>query len=349
MHRTMPGRTTPPAGRPSAVAPADVSSRLLRRLLETFFRRPVVCLLPLVLLTGVGVFGVLDSRDVYTARGVMTVSDSTLLSNLSEVPTGAAGATWWETPAQTTSRAINELMGTDGFADRVADDAGIGAMVDSGAISLDQVRGWVGTEASGSNLVRVWASTDDPELSARLATATLSTFVTWASEGDLSESTAAETFFAERTETYEGELAAAQDALNGFIAANTTSEDDTIPAAKQTEFDDLQADVTRAEARYSNALQRTEEARLAMEQATSDVKQRLRVLDAPVAPTFAQTTPTRRDAIMTVALYVIAGALFSVGLVVLGTLLDRSIRSADDVRNRLGVEVLAVVPAATRR
>jgi len=324
---------------------------MLRRLLETFFRRPFVCLLPLLLLTAFGIWSVSDRTQVYTSRGVMSVSNSTLLANLAEVPTGAE-VPWWETPAEMTSRTINELMGTDQFTERVAANAGLDDDLAKGTVELDDIRRWVGTAPSGNNLVSIWASTPEPELSTELAKATIDTFVDWAGEGDLAESEAAEDFFARQTAEYEDELAAARAALDAFVRANDLEGlqgADDVPLALQSEYSRLQSDVARAESRYTNALQRVEEARLAMEQAMSNVQQRLRVLDSPTVPERPITTPTRRDAVLTVGLFMVAGFLFSAGLVVMGTLLDRTLRSADDVRNRLGVEVLAVVPAASRR
>ena len=332
-----------------AVPPAEVSSRLLRRLLETFFRRPVLCLLPLLLLAGLGVFSVRETEQVFRSRGIVTVTNSTLTANLAEVPTNGQG-TAWETAAMTTSRTIGELMNTDAFAARVIDRAGLSEAVARGTYDIDDVRSWVGTAATGSNLITVEAAAPTAQIAHDVVSAIIASFVGWVTEGDLADSTAAEQFFAARAETYKGELDTARAALAAFVEANpSVANREEVPPALVPDLERFQADVDLAQQRYLDAVASREDAALAMQQAEIGAMQRLRTLDEPSMPTIAEQRPTTRDRVMTIALYVIAGLLFSAGLVVLATLLDRSIRSADDLRTRLGVEVLAVVPAARRR
>jgi hypothetical protein len=53
-----------------------------------------------------------------------------------------------------------------------------------------------------------------------------------------------------------------------------------------------------------------------------------------------------RQALMTTALFMFVGLLLSIGAVVLATVVDRSLWSADDVEHLFRLPVLAVVPAA---
>ena len=52
------------------------------RLLETFFRRWFLCLLPALLLIGVGVESVATAQSKYVSKGVLYVESETLLSKL---------------------------------------------------------------------------------------------------------------------------------------------------------------------------------------------------------------------------------------------------------------------------
>ena len=59
-----------------------MNKRVLRRLLETFFRRWWLYLLPLVLFVGVGVLKGARSTSGYESVGTVDVSSSTVLSQL---------------------------------------------------------------------------------------------------------------------------------------------------------------------------------------------------------------------------------------------------------------------------
>jgi capsular polysaccharide biosynthesis protein len=76
------------------------------------------------------------------------------------------------------------------------------------------------------------------------------------------------------------------------------------------------------------------------------VEQRLRVVDQPRAPLAAE--PRLRDAVMTVAIYAVLGTMIAIALLVLAAILDRTVRVPADIEARLGVEVLAIVPASGR-
>jgi capsular polysaccharide biosynthesis protein len=100
--------------------------------------------------------------------------------------------------------------------------------------------------------------------------------------------------------------------------------------------------VNDAETRYATAADNIETAELAIERTRADVTQRLQVVDPPSAAT--APVSTRRDDVMTIALYLTVGCILSGVLIALLTFLDRSFHNAGDVRSRLGADVLASVP-----
>ena len=62
------------------------------RLLETFFRRWWLCLIPVVLLTGFGVASATSAKSQYFSQGVIYVESQTLLSKLTGTDSGASSA-----------------------------------------------------------------------------------------------------------------------------------------------------------------------------------------------------------------------------------------------------------------
>ena len=71
------------------------------RLLESFFRRPVLYLLPVVVLVATGAVSTLTASKTYTSGGLIYAQTSTLVSDLSGVTNSDASA--WKTPAQVTA------------------------------------------------------------------------------------------------------------------------------------------------------------------------------------------------------------------------------------------------------
>jgi hypothetical protein len=236
-----------------------------------------------------------------------------------------------------TSRNINELLGTNEFAMNVADNAGIGSAIESGVLQLAGIRQSIGAYPTGTNLVTIRVATDNPELSFRLASSTIASFTQWVIDGDVAESTAAEAFFDNLLMTYESDLNEARTALSSFEG------DSSEPSVER---DRLASEVELAVGRYASALQKSEDAQLRTETATSDITQRLRVVDVPQLP-FAPES-SRKAAALTVATFVAVGMLFAIGFVAAGAVLDRSVRYVGDVQSRLHLDVLAVVPAVRR-
>src|SRR5436305_7818335 len=73
----------------------------------------------------------------------------------------------------------------------------------------------------------------------------------------------------------------------------------------------------------------------------------MQVIDAPQVPGAPQ--PKMKKMVFSLATFLVLGLMLSIGAVVAGTAFDHSLLSANDVKNRLGVRVLAVVPDAGAR
>jgi uncharacterized protein involved in exopolysaccharide biosynthesis len=317
------------------------SHRTVERLLDSFFRRPVLCLLPFVLFTALGLQSAADFEQRYESSGVMGVSNRTLLANLAGVSEDAFS---WETPAQITSRSINELLGTDAFTATVASGAGLGPALEEGAVTHAEVRSAVGAVPIGTSLVQIKASTLEPQVAMRLVGSVIESFRQSVIEADSGQSTAATEFFDQLVQTYQGEVQAARAALEQHLIG--PGGDDDATAVDRTERARLDADLDLATERYADAVKNSEDARLANQQAQADINQRLRVVDPPELPGSPESV--LKAQVLRVGMFAMAGLLLSLALVGLRAVLDHSIRSVGDVRARLGKPLLAVVPDAGR-
>ena len=321
----------------------EMNKRVVRRGLEVFFRRWWLYLLPLALFTAVGVVKSFHSPSGYQSVGVIDVSKDTLLSQLTNVGGDTFG---YEKPSASTARTINSLLGTDQFMASVATRAGVTGALNSGQLTRLGMRQALAVLTDGDTLVQVVATTDNPDLSAKLAKGTIDSFIQYVIDGDISESKAAEAFFQSQLQSYRSAVEQAQQVLNDYAAKHPGGPQEQRPLAEQVEIQQLTSAVTQAQDQYSTAQQKSEEARLATEQATTNASQRLRIIDQPKADPIPLSG--LKKSVMTLMIFVFVGLLLSMTAVVLGTVLDRSLRTADDVDALLHLPALAVVPDVTR-
>ena len=318
-----------------------MNKRVVRRLLETFFRRWWLYLVPLTLFSLMGVAKAMQAESGYRSVGVVDVSKGTLLSQLSSVRGENFG---YETPASATARTISSLLRTDRFIQSVAETAGVTGALERGQLTALGLRGRIFAAPSGDTLLEIAAVTDNPTLSARLVQATIDSFIEYEVATDVSDSRAAESFFDTQVKVYMRAVDDAEEALTAYADAHPGGPLNERPLDEQIEIERLTSAVTEAQANLTAAEQKTEEARLATDQSTSDVKQRLRIIDEPQIATAPE--PRLKQAVLTVAFFMCVGLLVTVGAVVLGSITDRSIRSAEDVEQLLALPLLAVVPEA---
>ena len=316
-----------------------MNKRVLRRLLETFFRRWWLYLLPVALFGAFGVLKGLDAGSGYQSVGTVDVSQDTLLSQLTSIRGDTFG---YQTPAASTAKTVNSLLSTDQFIESVGQQAGVTAALKSGQLTALELRSALSVAPDGDTLVRFSATTNNPELSARLANGAIQSYIQYVVDNNVSESQAAEAFFEQQLPTYSKALSEAQAALADYAANHPGGPQEQRPLDEQIAIQQLTAAVTQAQTQYTTAEQKSEEARLALEQAKSDVSQRLRLIDQPQMP--AGPAPRLKHAVFTLVIFLCVGAMITGAAVVLGTVLDRSLRTAEDVEQLLGLPVLTVVP-----
>lgn len=317
-----------------------MSTYTVRRILEAFFRRWWLYMLPVVALSSLGAFSVLASGSTYFSAATLTVADSTLLSTLSDVRANPNYG--YESPAEATSRRFNALLQTESFAAAVAKSAGLSSALTSGEVTLADVRRSVYAAPAGTNLLRVGASTREPSAAPQLVTAAIDEFVKLVVGSETSDSKAAESFYGELAVEYKVDVDKATQELDAFLAANpAVGPEAERPEASRLELARLNEQLTRAEARYESVRGKSLDAQLATKQSEADVGQRLTVVDEPQDAVLAGSL---RQSVMSFAPWVVLGFLVAGVAVVGAAMLDNSVRTPLQVQERLGLRSLAFLP-----
>jgi uncharacterized protein involved in exopolysaccharide biosynthesis len=313
---------------------------MILRLFEAFFRRWVLYLLPMALLIYVGVWMAARTPSTYQSTGTIYVEGETLLSSLSDVPGESFG---YDTPASATSNKINSLLQTDSFIGDIAADAGLEEELAEDPALEDELRKAVYTSPVGPNLLNVGVTHKDPVVAQRVAQSAIDVYVKWVIDADVLQSNAAESFFTDLLPVYQAQIDSARNSLAVYLQEHPAPPPGGVRADEEVaEIARLNTQIDDARERYANALTKSEEARLSTEQTMSDIGQRLRVVDAPQVP--ENSLPKIKTAAITFAIFVLLGLAMSLGAVVIGALLDHTVRFPFEVKDRLGARLLTVVP-----
>lgn len=313
------------------------------RLLESYFRHRWLYLLPIALMIVVAALYPRTVDTKYIASGNIYIQRETLLSSLTAL--GNEGFSW-VTPAQATSAEINELFKTDAFLNAVIQQTDLGIEMTQGPQverqTIDEVRSSIWTHPQGNNLLTIAASHRDPRIANQLASAIINTYIEWKINLGLEGSMAAQNFFLGLVNDYQAELDPVRRELTDYLTAHPEPLRGERPASELAEIARLQATVDQGVERLRAAETKEENARLAMVQTESDVRQTYFTVDEPSLPD--EPTRSRKGVLIAMAACVAAGVLLSGMAVLGGALLDSTYRFPIDVRHGLGLPVLTMVP-----
>ena len=319
---------------------------VLLRLLESYFRHRWLYLVPIVILTAIGVATTLLARESYISSGVMYVQEDSFLSGVTGVRSEGFD---WLSPATRTTLEINDLLQTDTFIRGIIAQTSLEARMGGsrGLVlqTMSDVRTALWAQEQGENQLWVLAQWEDPAVAYELANATIENYIQWHINTDLQDSIAAESFFDDLIETYRADLVAANAAMETYLTEHPIPLRGERDELEELEIARLQSDINLAAARYGQALNSEEVSRLATVQTESDVRQTYFVLDAPEIPT--QSQRSLRTMAVTVAVFAAVGALLSLGALIANALIDRSYRFPIDAWHTLDLPVLAMVPNTT--
>ena len=319
------------------------------RIFESYFRHRWLNLLPIVLMLGAAGGYLLVKPRLYMTAGLIYVPGQSYLAALTNLPIDQTSP--YVSPAQGTTSEIKELMQTDTFIRSVIAKSDLAPALngtpDNVNALLVEVRKDVWATAQGNNQVLVAAQDKNPVIAFQLATAIIENYTQWRIDGNLAQSSVAQTFFGNLVQKYSAEVDTARQALNNYLLQHPQPLTGTRPDVEQIEIDRLKSDLDQAQARYTSALDKQENTVLAASQATVNTRQSLYVVDAPTIPDRPATS--LRQTATQGGVFVAVGVILTLVAVVGGAILDRRFLFPIDVRQSLDLPVLAVIPDATPR
>lgn len=317
----------------------------LLRLCENYFRHRWLYWLPCLLMAVAAYIYWLTLPAAYVTHGTLYVQDKTLLSSLTALHQDSY---IWITPAQATVNEVSELFNSKAFIRAVVASTDLESALSKGPAAIEQTleeaRAALWIQSLGDNLVMISAAHEMPRVTQQLVSAAMEAYLQWKTNLTRNDSVAAQQFFTEQITTYQIEVDKARQALTTYLAVRPRPVHGERPDQESAEITRLQTGIEQAEARLRNAQDQEEQARLALVQAASNVRQAYSLVDAPVQP----LTPERSLKSLALALFMflVAGIGLSLTAVVGGALLDQSLHFPLEVPEALGLPVLAVVPEA---
>jgi capsular polysaccharide biosynthesis protein len=318
---------------------------VLLKLIESFFQRFWLLLLPVLAMLSAGGGWIAISPSEYTSSGTLYVEKDSLLADLTST---SIDGSWWVTSAQMTINEINELMSTRSFVRSAIQRTNLEAYMSGSPAEIDTTiqafRDMLWMRTMGDKVVSINATSEDPQLAQQVVNATLESYIQWKLNTDYQESVVAQSFFVNLIKPYEEDLERARNELMLFVEYYPEPVRGERPWEELMELQRLQANLERAEERVNETLRSEESARLALIQSEAVTRQAYTVIDTPDLPLEPNASLT--DMAKNLLVFVAIGVVMSLGILVLNTLLDSSFRFAIDVRHSLSLPVLAVVPVA---
>ena len=319
---------------------------VLLRLLESYFRHPILYLLPMLIALLAGLGSIAIEKPEYIASGRLYVEKESLLAALTS---NTNDGSWWVSGAQSTTTEINELLGTKAFVRSAIQKTKLEAGMSAGPEAIDKTifafRQSISINPVGEKLVDISATSDDPELAYQIVIATLDAYVQWKINTEYQESVAARAFFDGLVQPYQDQVEVARADLLDFLDEYPEPVRGEREPVEQLELDRLQAALQQAEERLSTTLENQENANLSLAESESVTRQTYLVIDQPELP--REPEISLRSLVQNVAIFVAVGIFLSALGIGGGALLDRSYRFPIDVRNSLSLPVLAMVPRAS--
>lgn len=212
---------------------------------------------------------------------------------------------------------------------------------ETAAQTIDEAKDAIWLQELGSNLVMVSAEHEMPRVAQQLAGATIETYIQWKINLNREESVAAQSFFTDLIKTYQSQVEPARALLDGYLKAHPKPLQGDRPDEETAEIKRLQDALNSAEERLRRAENQEESARLALAQAESTVRQSYFVVDAPERPLGPEDS--KKDLLLTLILFIVAGFALSFVGIVGGALLDDSLRFPVDVIHGLNLPVLTMI------
>jgi capsular polysaccharide biosynthesis protein len=313
------------------------------RLTESYFRHRWLHLLPIIMMTAVAFAYPATVEPTYMTSGTIYIQSETLLSSLTAIQNENFG---WVSPSEATAAEMYQLINVNAFLEAVAQQTDLGIELtgdpqDDNAL-IEELRKSVWFSTLGNNLLAINTTYKDPRVAYQLATSVINTYLQWKINLKLEGSKAAQHFFIELIDDYRAELDPARQELTNYLASHPEPLRGERPPEEAAEIARLRAIVDQGLERVRSAESKEENARLAMVQTESDIRQTYFTVDEPILPVEADL-PLKEVAIAMIACLV-GGFMLTAISVAGGALLDRTFRFPIDIRHGLNLPLLALVP-----
>ena len=317
------------------------------RVMESYFRHRWLYLLPIVIMVVAAFVYYFTLKPLFVARGVLYIQSESLLDTLTDF-TDNSGS-YWISPSQSTANEMNELLQTAAFVRAVIQQTDLEQAMTGGQSVIQQnikeTRDDLMVYALGNNQLMVSASNEDPVIAFQLVESAIENYLNWKVNVQRADTEAAQEFFTNLIRTYETDLTNTRQEMRKYLEENPDPIVGNRSGIQSMEIDRLQSAIDLAAARYAKALDSLEETELNLTKIESDVRQTYFLIDAPRVP--EEPEFSLKTTLINMAAFIAAGVIMSSAAILGDVFLDRSFRFPIDVKNRLELPVIAMIPDVT--
>jgi uncharacterized protein involved in exopolysaccharide biosynthesis len=307
----------------------------MRRYVQAFFRHPFLLTMPIVLAVALSLATQVRQPRTYSASATMwcdvaVPNQSTIFSGTSDMPSSSQ------------SVVLTELLQTRVFMAKVAQDGPWAASLaaNPGAASdrmLTQLGGDVSVATLGPHVLSVSTKASSPEDALALAKSVAGAYIAEVNDTLRARAQSSVGFYQVQVTDANKALAAAQDKLNKYVAANQGS--GPLGASVDATLTHLTQAVSDAQSVYDQAANRVTSAGVGLSNvADSGV---LRIFDAP--RTTGLPVSHKKKVIFGAVLGIFAGLMVSLCTLLFLVVGDRSVRGTGDVEDVLGMQVIGTI------
>jgi uncharacterized protein involved in exopolysaccharide biosynthesis len=310
------------------------------RYLETFFRNRWLLTMPalIILASGVGLALLLPPQ--YEAKATIWTDTATYL----DTPTPDNRYT---PPAEIESQRFNELVQTYTFASAVLNRLpnAANATREAQAVFVKRLQDDLQIASTGDNTVQVSFKYADQQVALAVVQSTIDEYKRVMAETASLQATEAIAFYQQQVRMYEQEIMPRSTrAIQTYLEAHPEASRvgmDGVPLDPQFALLDQQARADRAT--YQRYQQRLNDVQTQSQAASTSQPVAFRVIDPPLVPADSGK-PSKKLLILLLGVSVGLSIGYVLLFLGLATELDRTLRTAHDVRRKLNMPVLDVVP-----
>ena len=316
---------------------------ILLRILENFFRRPLLYILPILLATAAGAAYVYFQDPTYIANGGMAVQES----NTTQDTLGIDGTEYiWQTPSEVTVDQLEELFESNSIIRSILSQTELESELADPETDIDdlykEVRNDLWVQPLGDYHFLISGKSEDPLVAQQLVAATIQTFLNWNSSIGLADASASVEFFQEQLIKETAEFEAAQEAHRQFLIDYPEPIRGDRTDLEELDLERLSELREDASKRLTDTRDNLDFAQLSYKLAETEVAQKYLIIDPPDLPEESEFSLSTAG--LTMVLFMLGGIVLGLLMLLFNSLLDRTYRFPVDVRLGLRVPTLGGVP-----